>query len=38
MRVFAGGSFTNKKGNYPSLKTCDIIKPETIIIINDNKY
>lgn len=38
MRVFKGGCFINDKGIvFPSLKTCDMIKPDTIMYIDDEK-
>lgn len=39
MRVFAGGCFQNKDGLiFPSLGTCDTIKSNKVIMINDNKF
>ena len=36
MRVFKGGFLENdKKEKYPSLRTCDMIKPESKIFIDD---
>lgn len=39
MRVFKDGYFSNDKGEkFPSLKTCDMIKPDSKIIIDDIKH
>ena len=37
LRVFAGGQYTTKNGKFPSLGTCDTIKPETRMQIDGNK-
>ena len=37
MRVFKGGFLVNDKNEkYPSLRTCDMIKPDTKILFDDN--
>ena len=39
MRVFKGGFISKESGqNYPSLRTCDMIKPETKIKIDDTQF
>jgi hypothetical protein len=39
MRVFKGGFLLNDNGEkYPSLKTCDMIKPDSKIFIDDNQF
>ena len=38
LRVFAGGQYVNKSGHkFPSLGTCDTIKPDTGMLIDGNK-
>jgi len=39
MRVFKGGFLLNDNGEkYPSLRTCDMIKPDSKIFIDDNQF
>jgi hypothetical protein len=39
MRVFASGHFVNTRGKkIPSLFTCDIIDPNTEIMVDGNKF
>ena len=38
MRIFGGGHIVDEFGTkYPSLGTCDTIKPKTIMLIDENK-
>ena len=38
MRVFKGGRYTMKSGkNYPSLSTCNFIKPNTNMYVDNLK-
>ena len=38
MRIFAGGHFNSDQGEiYPSLRTCDMIHPDSVVVIDGNK-